>query len=180
MTDCYIALGSNLENPLQQLRDAIAALAGLPASQLAAVSRAYTSAAVGPGEQPDYLNAAARLDTELAPLQLLDALQDIERRQGRTRGERWSARTLDLDLLLYGDTTLSTERLTLPHPRMSERNFVLYPLLDVADANLMLPDGRKLDTLVRACPGEALVAISDSLTTTGGGGQGANEGQSRE
>ena len=154
----------------------------IPLSRLGDItarSSVWETAPIGP-EQPDYLNAVARLDTELDPLQLLDALQEIERHQGRTRGERWSARTLDLDLLLYGDTAMATERLTLPHPRMSERNFVLYPLLDVADANLMLPDGRKLDTLVRACPGEALVAISDSLTHMGGGSQGANEGQSRE
>jgi len=163
MTPCYIALGSNLGEPLQQLRTAIRALASLPRTRLDAISSAYASAAVGPGEQPDYLNAAARLSTELQPLELLDELQAIELHQGRTRGERWTARTLDLDLLFHGDARLETSRLTLPHPRLGERNFVLYPLRDVVEGNLMLPDGRNLDTLIRACAGDPLVAINESL-----------------
>lgn len=170
MITCYVALGSNLDDPLRQLRDATAALKDLPRTRLLAVSRAYASAAVGPGEQPDYLNAAARMDSGLAPVDLLDALQAIEARHGRVRGQRWAARTLDLDLLLYGAESMETERLTLPHPRMTERNFVLYPLREVAEANFMLPDGRNLDTLLRACPGEALVPISDLLDPACGGG----------
>ena len=163
MTTCYVALGSNLGDPLQQLRTACAALADIPETSLLAISRAYRSPAVGPGEQPDYLNAAARLDTRLAPLALLDALQAIEVQQGRIRGERWGTRTLDLDLLLYGNRRLDSPRLQLPHPRLAERNFVLYPLRDVAKTNLMLPDGRNLDTLLSACPGDALAPISESL-----------------
>ena len=170
MTPCYIALGSNLGEPLQQLRSATRALASLPRTRLDAISSAYASAAVGPGEQPDYLNAAARLSTELQPLEMLDALQAIELQQGRTRGERWTARTLDLDLLFHGDARLETSRLTLPHPRIGERNFVLYPLRDVVEANLMLPDGRNLDTLIRACAGEPLVAINESLAPPDGDG----------
>ena len=180
MTPCYVALGSNLGHPLTQLRAAVAALAQLPETQLQAVSSAYSSAAVGPGKQPDYLNAVARLNTHLSPIELLDALQGIEQQQGRIREERWAARTLDLDLLLYANLAMNTPRLILPHPRLTERNFVLYPLCDVADANLMLPDGRKLDTLVRACPGEPPAAITESLTPVDGGRKGANEGQSRE
>lgn len=168
MTTCYVALGSNLEDPLRQLRAATVALGQLPGTRLLAASRIVRSVAVGPGEQPDYLNAVARLDTRLAPMALLDYLQAIEARQGRIRTERWGARTLDLDLLLYGDESLDTERLTLPHPRMCERNFVLYPLRDVAEANLMLPDGRKLDTLIRACPGAAPASIDEPLGSSDG------------
>lgn len=157
MTRAYIALGSNLAEPLTQLRRAATALTGLPKTQLVAISPAYRSAAVGPGDQPDYLNAAACVETTLAPLALLDALQTIENQQGRERDIRWAARTLDLDILLYGDWDIDEPRLRVPHPRMTERDFVLLPLADVAAANLMLPDGRDLDTLVNRCPRGELV-----------------------
>ena len=157
MIPCYIALGSNQQQPAEQLRRAVAAISQLPESRLHCVSHCYRSAAVGPGEQPDYLNAVLRLDTGLAPGTLLDALQGIENDQGRTRTVRWGPRTLDLDILLYGDLVLSTRRLQIPHPRMADRNFVLYPLLDIADPNLMLPDGRELGTLVSACPEGELI-----------------------
>jgi 2-amino-4-hydroxy-6-hydroxymethyldihydropteridine diphosphokinase len=98
---------------------------------------------------------------------LLDALQAIEHQQGRERGIRWGARTLDLDLLLYGSLVINTARLTLPHPRLAERSFVLVPLADVAPANLMLPDGRDLDTLIRACPPGALSSTADALLPPG-------------
>jgi 2-amino-4-hydroxy-6-hydroxymethyldihydropteridine diphosphokinase len=163
VTPAFIGLGSNLADPLAQLRAAARALCALPQSLLVEISRVYRSAAVGPGEQPDYLNAVALLETSLAPLELLDALQAIERQRGRQRKIHWGARTLDLDLLLYGSLAMDTARLTLPHPRMTERNFVLVPLADVAPANLMLPDGRDLDTLIRACPQGALSVTTDSL-----------------
>jgi len=143
---CYIGLGSNLGDPSRQLDRAVAALAELPDSQLVATSPRYGSQAVGPGEQPDYVNAVAALDTLLAPLALLDALQAIEHRQGRVRTLRWGARTLDLDLLLYGEQVLDLPRLQVPHPRLTERSFVLCPLLDLAP-DLCLPDGRALASL---------------------------------
>ena len=152
MTPAYIALGSNLGDPPARLKAAIAALDALPQSRLQRVSRVYRSAAVGPGSQPDYLNAAALLLTALPPLPLLRALQEIEAGQGRVRSERWAARTLDLDLLLYGDLALDTPELQVPHPRMAGRNFVLCPLLDIGGPNLRLPDGTDLGTLLRECP----------------------------
>ena len=152
MNTSFIALGSNLGDPEAQLRLAVSALSELHESRLADCSAVYRSAAVGPGEQPDYLNAVLRLETSLDPLSLLDALQAIETRQGRERDVRWGARTLDLDLILYGRETVASERLTLPHPRFAERNFVLYPLRDVAGDKWVLPDGRELGTLVSLCP----------------------------
>ncbi len=152
MSRAYIALGSNLGDPAAQLRRAVAAIQALPSSEVEALSRVYRSAAVGPGDQPDYLNAVVRLDTGLEPRDLLLALQQIENDQGRQRQERWGARTLDLDLLLYDDLRIDTAALTLPHPAMAQRHFVLYPLRDVAPGNLLLPDGTVLDTLVAQCP----------------------------
>jgi 2-amino-4-hydroxy-6-hydroxymethyldihydropteridine diphosphokinase len=162
---CYIALGSNQQQPEAQLRQAVSAISQLADSQLGPLSHCYRSAAIGPGEQPDYLNAVLQLDTRLTPEALLDALQAIENRQGRTRTVRWGPRTLDLDILLYGTLALSTDRLQIPHPRMAQRNFVLYPLLDVAGANLMLPDGLELGTLVSACPRGELVQSDLDLAT---------------
>ena len=147
----YVGLGSNLLHPRRQIARALASLRRLPATQLVAASPNYRSAPVGaPGPQPDYVNAVAALDTRLAPRALLAQLQRIERRQGRvrTRGTpRNAARTLDLDLLLYGGRRMRTRTLTLPHPRMHERAFVLRPLLDVEPA-ARIP-GRGL-ALVRA------------------------------
>lgn len=163
MTLAFIGLGSNLADPLAHLRAATVALDALAQSRLVRISPVYRSTAVGPGEQPDYLNAVALLETSLAPLTLLDALQAIEQQRGRKRNVRWGARTLDLDLLLYGSLVMETTRLTLPHPRMMERNFVLVPLADIAPRNFMLPDGHDLDTLIRACPPGALSITTDSL-----------------
>src|SRR5690606_3105384 len=123
----YIALGSNLDDPLSQVERGLAALASLSDSRLRARSAWYQSRAVGPGKQPDYINGVALLETSLAPEQLIVQLQAIEASQGRERRLRWAARTLDLDILLYGDRTIDSEQLQVPHPRLSERNFVLYP-----------------------------------------------------
>ena len=157
MTPAYVALGSNLANPLQQLRRAVAALDELPGSRLERLSGIYRSTAVGPGEQPAYLNAVVLVRTSVSPLALLEALQHIERQQGRERTRRWGPRTLDLDLLLYGNQRLATARLTLPHPAMTQRNFVLVPLAEIATPNLVLPDGTLLDTLAADCPRDGLV-----------------------
>ena len=152
MIDAYIALGSNLEDPPRQLQLAIDALGALPESRLIRVSPGYSSPAVGPGQQPDYINAVAHLATRLGPEQLLDHLQAQETLQGRTRSLRWGPRTLDLDILLYGDLQLCTERLTIPHPALAQRNFVLYPLADLCETNFVLPDGTELGTLLEDCP----------------------------
>ncbi len=152
MIRAYLGLGSNLEQPARQLSRALEALAALPRSRLACVSAVYRSAAVGPGSQPDYLNAVAGLDTALAPLALLTRLQAIELGQGRVRTVRWGPRTLDLDLLLYGQRKIDTPRLQVPHPRLAERDFVLYPLAEIAGEGLLLPDGTDIATLLRRCP----------------------------
>ncbi len=155
----YIGLGSNLADPLAQLAKAVKALQTLPASRLTALSRFYCSSPMGPADQPDYLNAVAMLDTRLNALELLDALQAIENEQGRVRGsQRWGPRTLDLDLLLYGTEVIDTDRLKVPHPGLSERNFVLFPLADIAP-ELVLPDGRRLQDLLAGCSRDGLVTI---------------------
>lgn len=144
----YIALGSNLNDPHQQLELALESLTKLPQSRLRARSGWYQSKAVGPGEQPDYLNGVVLIETALEPEALLNHLQAIEAAQGRTRGERWAARTLDLDILLYGERIIETERLQVPHPRLADRNFVLYPLADI-NPELLLPNGMSLASLLR-------------------------------
>ena len=130
----YIGIGSNLSRPAEQVCRARKALAGMPKTRVLGFSPLYRNPALGrPGEQPDYVNAVAAIETGLAPHELLDALQAIEANQGRLRGSvRWEPRTLDLDLLVYGDRAIHDQRLTVPHPHMRERAFVLKPLLDVA------------------------------------------------
>lgn len=157
MTVAYIALGSNLDDPHAQLGQAVHALARLPQTKLDAVSSVYRSAAVGPGSQPDYLNAVVRVLTELSAITLLDALQQVEHAQGRVRDVRWGARTLDLDLLLYGDEIIATARLTVPHPQLQQRHFVLYPLREISGDDLRLPDGTALRTVLQQCPEAGLV-----------------------
>jgi 2-amino-4-hydroxy-6-hydroxymethyldihydropteridine diphosphokinase len=144
----YIALGSNLGDSKQQLLDAIDKLAGLPHSHVVARSRLYRTPPWGNVEQPDFLNAAVELETPLPPHDLLNALLDIEREAGRVRqGERWGPRTLDLDLLHVVGCTVNDERLTLPHPHIAERAFVLLPLNDLAP-DLEIPgQGRVVDLL---------------------------------
>ena len=146
MAIAYIALGSNLHTPLEQLKRALNALAQLPQTQLMAVSSFYRSKPLGPQDQPDYLNAAVEISTALSPLALLDELQRIENEQGRVRLRRWGERTLDLDILLYGDEIIQSERLTVPHYDMHNREFVIVPLAEIAP-NLILPNGQKLAEL---------------------------------
>jgi len=131
----HIGMGSNLASPRQQLARATTVLAHLPRTALVAVSSPYVSAPVGSRTaQPDYVNAIAAVRTGLSPRRLLRALQSIERSQGRTRGARNAARTLDLDLLLYGRLELRGRGLRVPHPRLHRRAFVLRPLLEVSPA----------------------------------------------
>lgn len=160
MQRAYIGLGSNLQTPEQQLRDALQALSQLPQSTLHGVSSLYSSDPLGPPDQPRYVNAVAALDTSLSPLELLDALQKIELEQGRVRkAERWGPRTLDLDILLFGQQTIDVPRLQVPHYHMHARPFVLYPLHELA-GNLQLPDGRPLQALLDACPACGLQPLS--------------------
>jgi 2-amino-4-hydroxy-6-hydroxymethyldihydropteridine diphosphokinase len=137
------------------LQRALTALAELEHCRLGRISPFYGNPAVGPGTQPDYINAVAELFTTLDAHALLANLQAIETTQGRIRTERWGARTLDLDLLLYGAETIATAKLQVPHPRIRERNFVLYPLHDIAP-DLRFPDGTPLTALLDCCPGADL------------------------
>ncbi|WP_426700215.1 2-amino-4-hydroxy-6-hydroxymethyldihydropteridine diphosphokinase [Rhodanobacter sp. Col0626] len=139
MTLAYVALGSNLGDPQQQLLAAMDALASLADTRLLRRSRLYRTPPWGVLEQPPFINAAVELDTGLSPHALLDALLIIEQRAGRVRGERNGPRVLDLDLLHVDGVQLDDARLTLPHPRMAERAFVLLPLHDIAPT-LRLPD----------------------------------------
>lgn len=157
MALAYIGLGSNLEEPLAQVTSAFDELAELPQTTLITRSAIYTSHAVGP-EQPDYINAVALLDTQLGPLELLDALQAIEKIHQRVRIQHWGPRTLDLDLLLYSDQTIDEERLKVPHPYLTQRSFVLYPLADITP-NLHLPDGTSLADLLSHCPADGLMRL---------------------
>lgn len=152
----YIGLGSNLGQPAEQLQAAIKALAALPDSCLIEVSSLYASQPLGPADQPDYLNAVAALDTCLQPLDLLDHLQQIEQQHGRQRkAERWGPRTLDLDILLFGQQLIDVPRLQVPHYHLQERPFVLYPLAEIAP-ELQLPDGRVLREMLQKCPAQGL------------------------
>ncbi len=151
MTVAYIGLGSNLAEPLDQIEQALQALKLADGVQVTAVSSRYWSEPLGPSDQPEYLNAAARLDTTLSAQDLLTLLQSIENAQGRVREQHWGPRTLDLDLLLYGQESIDSPALTVPHPRLHERNFVLQPLLDL-QADLTLPCGTPVASLLERCP----------------------------
>lgn len=155
----YIALGSNLNNPQQQVMDALLALDCLPQSYLLAHSSLYQSAPMGPQEQPPYINAVAKLCTQLQPLELLDHLQALEKQQGRVRKEHWGARIIDLDIVLYDHTIMQTERLILPHYGAKERDFVLKPLAEISP-NLVFPDGDTLQQALLHCPSYKLQKIT--------------------
>lgn len=158
MNKVYIALGSNLENPQTQLTAALQALNALSDSRLTAVSSFYQSKPLGPQDQPDYVNAVACLETSLAPLALLDELQRIEHEQGRVRLRRWGERTLDLDILLYADHIIQSERLTVPHYDMHQREFVIIPLVEIAPY-LVLPNGQSIQTLAQKFADHHMVIV---------------------
>lgn len=155
----YIGLGSNLAEPIAQLHAARAAIAQLHDVRELAISSLYQSVPMGPQDQPDYVNAVMSVQTSLAPIALLRALQAIETDQGRIRtGERWGARTLDLDVLLYGDHILNLPDLTVPHVGISERAFVLYPLFEIAP-QLVIPSKGPLTDLLAYCPYSGLTRL---------------------
>jgi 2-amino-4-hydroxy-6-hydroxymethyldihydropteridine diphosphokinase len=159
----YIGLGSNLANPVSQLQAARDAMAALPEVHAIACSRFYRSAPMGPSDQPDYVNAVMAIETDRPPLDLLHDLQAIETAQGRVRsGDRWGPRTLDLDLLLYGDQMIASAELTVPHPGLSQREFVLYPLREVAPPDLRVPGAGPLADLVARCPLRGLTVIGQA------------------
>ncbi len=148
-TIAYIGLGSNLSMPKQQVSDAAIAVANIAESQLVALSSLYLSKPMGPQDQDDYINAVIAIETKLSAIALLDALQAIENTAGRERKDnRWGARILDCDILLYGNEVIDNERLTVPHYGMKVREFVLLPLVEIAP-DLLLPDGSAVSTLAK-------------------------------
>ena len=159
MTVAYVGLGANLGDPRRQLEAAIDRLKNLPGTDFVLVSGFYKSAPLGYVEQADFLNAVAMLDTTLPAEQLLENLRKIEQQQGRERPFPNAPRTLDLDLLLYGSSVLDSPRLTLPHPRMHERAFVLRPLLEL-DPEISVPGKGKASALLSACGPQKIERIA--------------------
>ncbi|HAU07104.1 MAG TPA: 2-amino-4-hydroxy-6-hydroxymethyldihydropteridine diphosphokinase [Gammaproteobacteria bacterium] len=146
----YIAIGSNLQDPILQAKQAQTALAMLSITGWYQHSPLYCSAPMGPQDQPDYINGVTMIDTCLTPLSLLSKLQAIEKAQGRIRKRHWGERTLDLDLLLYGDMIYNSTTLTVPHPGITERDFVLYPLADIAP-DITIPGHGPIASCLLSC-----------------------------
>lgn len=156
----YIGLGSNLATPIEQINTARQAIAQLKRVDEVVFSSLYSSPPMGPQDQPDYVNAVMCVKTELSAMELLKKLQAIENEHGRIRGERWGARTLDLDLLLYGEQQINIADLIVPHPGITERAFVLYPLQEIAEQDLVVPGKGLLKNLLEQCPLDGLQRIS--------------------
>lgn len=158
----YIGLGSNLDNPQLQVKSALQALDRISETKLIQHSALYRSAPVGFLNQPDFINAVAEVETSLAPKALLNSLLLVEQQYGRTREFRNAPRTLDLDLLLYGDITHQELGLTVPHPQMHKRAFVLQPLLEIAPY-LIIPELGAVAELLQQCVGQPLECIADAI-----------------
>jgi 2-amino-4-hydroxy-6-hydroxymethyldihydropteridine diphosphokinase len=153
MNDAFIGLGSNLQHPLEQLKQARSLIRMISDIKEIAFSRFYRSPPMGPQDQPDYVNAVMHIQCCMSPLNLLHVLQEIEQQQGRRRtGLRWGARTLDLDLLLFDEQILDEPELVVPHPGMKERSFVLYPLQDIVMEDFCIPGQGRLADLIEHCP----------------------------
>lgn len=157
----FIGLGSNLDQPANQLKQALKLLAQLPDTELLSHSSFYGSKPVGPQDQPDFINAVAQLNTTLSPEILLQQLQAIEQQQGRIKKRHWGERTIDLDILLFGQTEIDTPNLTIPHKEISQRDFVLKPLLEL-EPQLSLPNGTRLSSLLPLCPDNQLHLYSET------------------
>lgn len=156
MPRVYIGLGSNLQDPVAQIHRAKAALMQLPKSSFVAISPLYRNPPFGSVPQPAFVNAVAGLETDLSSFELLAELQSIETAQGRQRTtERWGPRTLDLDILIYGEIVINHPQLHVPHPGLPERNFVLYPLHDIVPT-LVIPGFGPLSELLQHCSAEGL------------------------
>ncbi len=156
----YVALGSNLSDPARQVTAAFDALAGLPESRLIARSSLWRSRPMGPQDQPDFVNAVAGLLTTAGPQALLASLQAIERRLGKSAAAvRWGPRVIDLDLLVYGDLSIDEDGLVLPHPGLHQRNFVLYPLAEIA-AELQVPGLARVRRLLAGVPAAGIERLA--------------------
>lgn len=164
-TIAYIGLGSNLSEPIKQVQAAIDEIKKLDQSHVSNVSSLYLSKPMGPQDQDDYINAVLALETTLTPLELLDTLQQIENKAGRVRkNNRWGARVLDLDIILFGNQIINSERLIVPHYGMKEREFVLLPLAEIA-ADLMIPsliatDRKNVNVLSQEIANNSMVKLA--------------------
>lgn len=163
----YIGLGANLNDPAAQIEHAFDELDRISDTRLIARSSLYVSAPVGFVDQPDFINAVAQLETTLAPRALLAALLEIEQRHGRARSFRNAPRTLDLDLLLYGAAHFDEDHLTLPHPRMTERAFVLRPLTELAP-NLVIPGRGRAADWIAECADQSVAPLPFAEHTVAG------------
>lgn len=160
LTPAYIALGANLKRPADQVRAGVEELAMLPDTRLASVSSLYRSAPVGHVDQPDFVNAVACIETALTPRALLEALLEIELRYGRVRTFPNAPRTLDLDIALYGEAEVNEPGLTIPHPRLSERAFVLVPLAEIAP-DAIVPGRGSVHELLAGIDAASLARIEE-------------------
>jgi len=159
MTVACVGLGSNQDDPVRQVGSALAALSQLPETALAARSSLYHSRPVGPQDQPEFVNAVAQLETGLTAITLLRHMQAIEDNHGRRRGgRRWGPRTLDLDLLLYGEECIDTEDLKVPHPEMTRRGFVLVPLLEIVP-DIIIPGAGPAHDIIKDLDTSDLVRL---------------------
>lgn len=160
MVNAFIGLGSNLDDPKGHVVQALKELSEVPNSQLLLASKLYLSKPVGPQNQDDFVNAVALISTELDAHALLNELQALEQKHQRVRIQHWGPRTLDLDLLLYGNENIHSARLTVPHVEIANRSFVLQPLAEIAP-ELIFPNGIALQELLRQCPTDGLVSLED-------------------
>lgn len=160
MSRAYVAIGSNLQQPRLQVEQALVGLNGLPQTQVIHRSSLYRTAPLGYDNQPDFINAVAEIETDLAPLELLQALLALENAQGRERPFPNAPRVLDLDLLLYNGTIMNTPELTLPHPRMHTRGFVLLPLRELAP-ELVIPQHGTVAELAAQCLDQGVEKLVD-------------------
>jgi len=150
MICAFVGMGSNLEDPISQIKRGIEAMRGLPETELIAASSLYRTPPWGKQDQPDFINAVVKLKTKQTALHLMSLLFGIENAHHRTREEKWGPRTLDCDLILYGQHVIETPELTVPHPRMKTRGFVLLPLAEIAP-NMQLPTGEYITDLLAHC-----------------------------
>ncbi|HEY8537885.1 MAG TPA: 2-amino-4-hydroxy-6-hydroxymethyldihydropteridine diphosphokinase [Steroidobacteraceae bacterium] len=162
-TPAYVAIGANLGEPIATVRRAFSHLNALPSTRLIARSRLYRSAPLGPQDQPAFVNAAAGLLTELSALDLLRELKALEVKLGRvTPAVRWGPRIIDFDLCVFGSQRIETDELTVPHPGVPLRNFVLYPLFDLAP-DLEVPGHGRVRELLGRASAEGLEALPDTI-----------------
>lgn len=157
----FLALGSNMGNREDNLTKAVSAVSGIGETRLLKVSNIYETKPVGFTEQDDFLNMAALIETGLSPLKLLDKLQEVETAMGRVREVRWGPRTIDIDILLYDDIEMNAQRLTIPHPRMLERAFVMVPLRDL-DPDLKI-DNKSIDEIIDNCEDKSGIMLFKNL-----------------